>query len=185
MNLTHAIKDIATISRLKDEYKKGGTRDYMLFLVGLNTGLRISDIIDLKVSDVRKKLRDEIVDVIDVVEKKTGKRRLVELVPELKAELKAYTENMKKDAYLFPSQKGGFITRVQANRILNAGASKLGIEDFGCHGMRKTFGFWHYQANKNVAILQEIFNHSSPQITRTYIDLGQDEIRASMKGFFL
>ena len=66
---------------------------------------------------------------------------------------------MNDDDYLFPSRKGDKpITRVQAYRILNDVAEKLGIEEVGTHTLRKTFGYWHYQQYKDVAILQDIFN---------------------------
>lgn len=35
----------------------------------------------------------------------------------------------------------------------------------GTHTLRKTFGYWHYKQYKDVAILQDIFNHSAPSIT--------------------
>ena len=55
----------------------------------------------------------------------------------------------------------------------------------GTHKMRKTFGYWHYQQYKDVAILQEIFNHSSPSVTLRYIGINQDNIDKSYMNFSL
>jgi integrase len=51
--------------------------------------------------------------------------------------------------------------------------------------MRKTFGYWHYQQYHDVAMLQTIFNHSSPSITLRYIGINQDEIDKSYRDFSL
>ena len=42
--------------------------------------------------------------------------------------------------------------------------------------MRKTFGYHHYQKFKDIAMLQKIFNHSTPQVTLRYIGIDQDQI---------
>ena len=93
---------------------------------------------------------------------------------------------MDDEDYLFKSRKGNKpITRVQAYRILNDVAEKLGIEEVGTHTLRKTFGYWHYQHHKDVAILQEIFNHSAPSITLKYIGINKDMINESYKNHHL
>ncbi len=51
--------------------------------------------------------------------------------------------------------------------------------------MRKTFGYWHYQQFKDVAILQDIFNHSAPSITLRYIGITDDNKDETIKDFFL
>ena len=53
-------------------------------------------------------------------------------------------------------------------------SAKVGLQDIGSHSLRKTFGFWNYELYKDVAILQEIFNHSSPSITLRYIGITED-----------
>ncbi len=93
---------------------------------------------------------------------------------------------MGDNEYLFPSRKGDKpITRVQAYRILNKVADKLGIQEIGTHTLRKTFGYMHYKKYKDVAILQEIFNHSAPSITLRYIGINADIIDSSIDNFYL
>lgn len=66
------------------------------------------------------------------------------------------------------------ISRQQAHHVLNIVAEKLGVEDVGTHTLRKTFGYWHYKQYADIAILQDIFNHSAPSITMRYIEITQD-----------
>lgn len=94
---------------------------------------------------------------------------------------------MKLGEYLFTSQKGNNkpITTTQAYRIIVAAGTNIGLTEIGTHTMRKTFGYWHYQQFHDIAILQEIFNHSSPSITLRYIGINQDEIDKSYYSFSL
>lgn len=84
---------------------------------------------------------------------------------------------------MFKSREGKNkpITRVRAYEILKNAASELGINEVGTHTMRKTFGYQNYQREKDVAMLQDIFNHSSPYITLKYIGVNQDAIDMTMK----
>ena len=77
------------------------------------------------------------------------------------------------------------ITRIQAYRVLNEVAEQIGIDEVGTHTMRKTFGYHHYKQNKDVAILQDIFNHSAPSITLRYIGITDDIKDDTLKDFDL
>ena len=179
MNTVQPIRDKEIIEKFKNELLKKGSRDYMLFVIGINTGLRISDILPLKVKDVKGTH-------IKILEKKTSKAKRFKINPYLRKEIDRYIDGMNDDDYLFPSRKGNKpITRVQAYRILNDVAEKLGIDEVGTHTLRKTFGYHHYQQNKDVAILQEIFNHSAPSITLRYIGINADIIDNSIDNFYL
>ena len=94
---------------------------------------------------------------------------------------------MEDEDFLIQSRKGDNqpISRVQAYRVLNETAKQIGLDEIGTHTMRKTFGYHHYQTNKDIAILQEIFNHSAPSITLRYIGITDDMKDQSLKGFDL
>jgi integrase len=65
---------------------------------------------------------------------------------------------------------------VQAYRVLEDTARELGIQKFGTHSMRKTWGYWAYKASKyNIALIMEMFNHSTQAMTLRYIGASQDE----------
>lgn len=182
MKVVQPIRTKEKIEDLKTELLRTGYRNYMIFLFGINTGLRISDILNLKVIDVKGKN-----DII-LKEKKTSKTKRFPVNYSLQRELEKYVQGMKPTNYLFTSRKGSNkpIGRVQYYRILNECGRNVGIEgELGTHTLRKTFGYHHYKENKDVAILQQIFNHSWPSVTMRYIGITQDEIDDSMRGFSL
>lgn len=186
MNFVQPIRDKKKLEEMKDELRKSGTRNYLLFYTGINTGLRISDIIKLKYDDIRDEYNN-MKSHISIIEKKTKKSKKFPICNGLYNELEKYTRNLKPGEYLFKSQKGNNrpITTSQAYRIIvNAGA-KIGLDEIGTHTMRKTFGYHHYQQYHDVALLQTLFNHSSPSITLRYIGIEQDEIDKSYSNFSL
>lgn len=154
-------------------------RDVLLFLIGINTGLRVSDIIKLKVEDVKNK------DSFTIYEGKTQKKRTVN-ISMLTNEIHSFTETKADHEYLLKSQRGGHhITTTQVYRILQQAGKYIGRDDIGTHTMRKTFGYHHYKQFKNVAMLQEIFNHHAPSITMRYIGITEDEINETLDNFRL
>jgi integrase len=155
-----------------------GERDYILFLLGINTGLRVGDMVKLKVKDVKKKKE------FMIQEGKTKKPRKIYIIG-LYDVLNDYINTLDSQ-WLFPSRKGDKpITTVQVWRQLNKAAEMAEIEHIGTHTMRKTFGYWHYKQYKDVAKLQMILNHSHPSITLKYIGITDEEIEDSFKGFLI
>ncbi|PRZ16319.1 phage integrase family protein [Laceyella sediminis] len=153
-------------------------RDYILFLIGINTGLRVGDLLKLKVSDVRRKKR------IVIKEGKTGKPRTISLV-NIYDEIQEYIKTIDS-VWLFPSRKGNkAITTTQAYRQLQKAADMAEVDSIGTHTMRKTFGYWFYKQTKDVAKLQEILNHWHPSITLRYIGITAEEIENSLVNFKL
>ena len=84
MEFVEPIRDRETINLVKRILKEHGTRDYLLFLMGINSGLRISDILKLKVKDVLNK------NYIEIKEQKTGKLKRFPITNSFKAELDEY-----------------------------------------------------------------------------------------------
>ena len=181
MNKVEPIRDKNKIEMMKTELAKSGLRDYLLFIMGINTGFRISDLLRLKTADVKDRTH------IIIREKKTGKMKKALINNRLKYDIDRYINNLKETDYLFQSQKGNNkpISRVQAYRILNKAAEVIGLHSIGTHSLRKTFGYWHYQVHKDVALLQELFNHSAPSVTLRYIGINQDVMDKSMENFYL
>lgn len=168
----HEIKEFreAIAVSSSDPYKN---RNLLLFNIGINTGLRISDIINLRIEDVRGR------SYIVVNEGKTGKARTVPL-DAIMTDIADYVHDMPDQGWLFPSRKGdNHISTTQAYRILTKAAEyigKNGRDDIGTHTLRKTFGYHYYKRFNDIAELMEIFNHSSQAITRRYIGLRDEEI---------
>ena len=186
MNYVQPIREQSKIEEMKRELKKNGTRDYLLFYTGINTGLRISDIIKLKVKDVLNPDRT-MKTHIDIIEEKTKKKKRFKINNGLVEELRQFTKDMDFEEYIFKSRKGTNkpISRVQAYRILNNAGQNVGLDEIGTHTLRKTFGYHFYNQTKDVALLQELFNHSSPSITLRYIGINQDKIDQAYDNFSL
>lgn len=183
MNYVQPIRDLEVLEEVKIYLRNQSERNYMLFLLGINTGLRISDILSLKKKDVYG------LDHIVLREKKTKKRKWLQITPKLQREIKKYCRHLdlKDDDYLFPSRQGNnqSICRSTAYKLLREATEHYGIKHVGTHTLRKTFGYHFYQKTKDVAILQQIFNHSSPAITLRYIGISQDKMDEAMKDFEL
>ncbi|MFY0546339.1 tyrosine-type recombinase/integrase [Brevibacillus sp. H7] len=158
-------------------------RDYILFLIGINTGLRVSDLLTLETQQILA-LRNRKQKKITVKEGKTKKQREINL-HSIYPEVLAYAET-NTSKYLFPSRKGDkAITKIQAYRQLQKAADFAGVESIGTHTMRKTFGYWLYKQTKDIALLQDILNHSKPSITLKYIGINQEEKDKVLDSFCL
>ncbi|MBU8906881.1 site-specific integrase [Desertibacillus haloalkaliphilus] len=180
-NKVEPIRDVEDIREIKEYLLHRSYRDYFLFTFGINSGLRISDILPLRVMDVVH------TEHLRIRENKTGKTRKIKMTSSLRTEIDKYTRAMADSDYLFPSRKGDRpITRVQAWHIINKAAKAANIEGaIGTHTLRKTFGYHFYQQHKDVALLQQIFGHSSPSVTLRYIGINDDMMDEALEDFVL
>lgn len=180
MNTVEPIRDKKLLKKVEEFLGNKNERDLLIFTLGTNCGLRISDILGLDVKDVKHK------NYIEITEKKTGKRKRFPINSKLKPMIQSYTEGRKDNEPLFLSYMYNRMERTQYYRIINRVCKAAGIEHkIGTHTMRKTFGYHHYQKYKDVVMLQKILNHSPPQITLRYIGIEQDTIDESYKNFIL
>ena len=178
MEFVQPIRSLKQIETIKKLLKQQNLRDYCLFTVGINSGLRISDLLKLVVSDVIE--NNKVKDRIRLREKKTNKFKDFPLSDNTKSAIKEYlkTREYKLNEPLFISRKNkGFLLRQQAYKIINDVAKSIGIkEKIGTHTLRKTFGYHAYNNGYDIAIIQKLFNHSTPAITLRYIGITQDEM---------
>ena len=153
-------------------------RDTFLFLIGINSGLRMSDIVKLKKKESAHSTNPR------VVEQKTGKARILYL-SSMKELIQAYTKDMQEEDFLFPSAKGGHLAVNTVYQMFQMAADFLEMKNIGTHTLRKTFGYHYYQRTHDIATLMEIFGHSSEKITKRYIGLREEEISKTLKNFRL
>jgi integrase len=171
MNEVQPIKNKRDINKMKKALA-GRPRDLLLFIIGINTSLRISDILTLKAGDFDG-------DYLILREKKTGKRKQIRINKAVKQAVKELLPaDSKPDSWLFPSRKGDApISRVQAWRILNDAAKRAGLDiAFGTHTLRKTAAYHAYKNGTDLALLMRMLNHSSQRETLRYIGIEQDDI---------
>lgn len=181
MNTVQPIRDLDIIHAIQNDLKKSNYRNYLMFEIGIYIGIRISDILNIKIKDIKNK------NFLKLREIKTGKEKLMPIPSHLKKEIELYIDNkdFNEDDYLFKSIKKKYkpITRVQAYNILKKIAKKYKLENIGTHTLRKTFGYHFYKRTNDVALLMTIFNHSDPSITLRYIGIEQDNVNKSLKNF--
>ena len=180
MKYVQPIRDLGQIEKIKAILKTQSYRNYFLFVMGLNIGLRIGDMLKLQVKDVRNKTH------ITLQEEKTGKIKKFKLNASIQNEIQEYVFILEGEAFLFPSRQGNKpISRNQAYSIIKNAGEEIGLHELGTHTLRKTFGYHFYQKHKDVALLQSIFNHSAPSITLRYIGINQDIMDNALDDFSL
>jgi integrase len=148
-----------------------------MFMFGIYSGLRISDILKFRVRDVRDRTN------IVIREQKTGKEKKFPINDELKPIIKEYIDNKKDYEYLFKSRKGNNdpLTRQQAYNILNDAAEVFSLYSIGEHTLRKTWGYHTYQQTHDAVTIMEILNHSDISVTLRYIGINQDIKDSTMR----
>lgn len=184
--LVEPIKDREQLKAVEEYLAAKSKRNQVIFVFGINTGLRVSDILGLNISDVKNKT------YIEIKEKKTGKYKRFPLNNKLKTLTREYLKEREKnyaigeDEPLFIGKKHYRLNRSQVYRFLNEACGELGLNiNVGTHTMRKTFGYHHYKQFNDIALLQKILNHSSPSITLRYIGIDQETIDISYNSFEL
>ena len=172
------IRDRKQIEAMKALLKGHSLRDYLMFMVGISSAVRISDILLLKVNDVWDGRKTKA--YIELHEKKTGKYKKFPVTVNLEKAIKEYIKStdLAPSDFLFSSRKGGgAITRQHAERVLSEAWDYLGYtEPFGTHSMRKTWGYWAWQSKVDLAIIMEALNHSSIASTKKYLGITQEHL---------
>lgn len=170
-----------------ENQKQIARRNKMLFLIGINVGLRASDLATLKWNFFFDN-DGGFKEFYTLQPKKTRKQKKFVKLYFNNAVKKAVMEYVEEypiediDGHLFKSRKGdGAITERAMWKIIVDAASDAGIQkNVGSHSLRKTFGFWawHNAEDKNKALvtLQSLFNHSDGLTTMKYIGLLNSEI---------
>jgi len=174
MNVVEPVRDPQKIEAMKKILRADNLRDYVLFTLGINSGLRVSDLLRLKVGDVRGASR------IRIREHKTGKLRNFPLSDTCIKAVREYCRanpDLDDGDWLFKSRKGGPLSRHQAWRIISEAAALAGVTDpIGPHSMRKTLGYQAYSRGHDLALVQKILNHGSPWVTLRYIGITRDQL---------
>ena len=186
MNTAEPIRDSLELTRFKEYYRSvnPNTRNYLLIIMGLNTALRISDVLKLKWKDVYDFKNKKYKRYIYINEQKTKKSTQIFINKNIREALSAHMVQLKSnkmsceaEEYLFYSRKGEkAIGRMQADRIVKEAAESAKITGvISCHSMRKTFGYCAWKQGVSPALLVSIYNHSSYKVTKHYLGIEQDD----------
>jgi integrase len=174
------IRDAGKIAEIKKILRgvRGG-RDELLFVMGINTALRIGDLLSLSVGDVVGE-DGNISESISLKERKTGKSKRCPINKSVRRTLSRHLTKRpgaKRSDPLFLSQKGGALSRWQARRILRAAGESAGLDNIGTHSLRKTFGYHVYKkTGGDLGLVQKLLNHSESRVTLRYIGIDRERM---------
>lgn len=182
MSTTQPIKSLNQIEELKNYYRfeKKNYRNYALISLGMNSALRISDLLQLKWRDVYDFRNKCFWKHISILEKKTKKQTLIAINKNAITALKEYMGSIpypSENTYIFTGRYEHIpLSRSQAFRIVKQAGKQLHFKNsISCHSLRKTFGYHAWKAETPPAVLMEIYNHSSYEITKRYLGIDQED----------
>lgn len=182
MNTVEPIRDRKKILAIKANLKaQDKPRDYLLFTMGINFALRISDLLSLKVKDILNE-KGEVKDHIYLREQKTKKDKKLKLNNAVKEALEYYFSKAQvtnPDQLLFLAYRSGKpLTRIRAWQLVRSWCKKVGLSEdrYGTHSLRKTWGYQARMSGVSIELICEKLGHRSPAVTRRYIGITQDEI---------
>ena len=168
------LKDIKAIKKLL----ANKPRDLAMFTIGINTNLRASDLLRLKVSHVKDL---QAGDTVEIKEKKTGKTRRITLnktcinaIQNLLA-----SRHYNDDDYLFQSQRRHVLTVPSVHKLVKGWCDEINLKgNYGSHTLRKTWGY-HQRVTFGVDLprLMVCFNHSTQRQTLDYLCIQPEEIK--------
>lgn len=179
--ITTPIRSKQEIETLKIYYLENERyRDYTLFVMGINTALRISDLLCLRWKDVYDYSKKRYKRHLEITEQKTKKRSIIALNQScLQAlELLRHHTTTSEQEYIFCRGNDHFshISRNRAYHIIKDVAEKEHIDgNISCHSLRKTFGYHAWKQGAPSALIMNVYNHSSIEITKRYLSIQQDD----------
>lgn len=151
-----------TLERMKSHLRGRSERDYLIFRLGINSGLSIQQLLNLKVEQIR-----------GATEMKIGDNS-IEICESLQKELEAFLGD-RTDGFLFPSRLGRPLTRHQVYVILKRSADHVDLrQSIGVTTIRKTFAYWAYRQGTSLQIIRQYLNQSSLRKTREYIAIEEE-----------
>ena len=168
------ITTIRTGFKLENKNIKPNERIATALVVEANLGMRIGDILALHMSDF---IKDGDRYRLDIVEKKTSKKRVFTVPKEIYDFIQnyAYTNEIKISAKLFD------ISERTVQKHLEAVSKYLNIKDLGTHSFRKFFATQIYiDSNYNIELVRVLLQHSSITVTQKYIGIQTKEIEQAL-----
>lgn len=179
------IKNKEKVLDIQDYLRYKSERNYILFLVGVTTGYRAGDLVNLKVRDIKEAIKKGEFEIYEGKKKnsknirqKNRKPRSVELIPKLSKILKEYIKDKKDYEYIFPSRKGTnkSLGVPRVSNILKEAGEYFDLYDISAHSMRKTYAYKIYiESGRDIVAVKELLGHRSIEETKLYIGLDKEK----------
>ena len=177
------ITDLKEIKRVK-KYLSDNPRNLCLFTLGINTGFRISDILQITVRMVKDlQPNDELI----INEKKTGKQRRVNLNHSSISSIQTLLDSTEfgDDDFLFIGKRGNVLTVPTVSTLMKKWCKECGLDqtkNYGTHSMRKSWGY-HQRVSfgSSIPVLMTSFGHSTQKQTLDYLCIQPEEVKDLFK----
>lgn len=163
MNWVAPIKDEETLRRYEQELMNVDKKYFIMFRMGVGTGLQVQELLKLSVGDVKGK------DSLTVYLGTKKVKRSYRFEPDLKQVLEEFTQDRDRMSPLFLGHRNHAISREQAYRAMKAAGQRVGLGAVGAQTMRKTFAWRYYKNTGDIAYLTHLLNHASPSVTFRFI----------------
>jgi len=188
MNFVEPIRDRKKIAQIKNQLRgQRRFRDLLLFVIGINTALRISDLLNLRVEhflDEHQRIRRRFW----IKERKRGKRHEVVINASIREALDEYWVTFpdirgdRNNYVFFNSKTNNYslpIKRGQAWKFITSICRDVGLSgNFGTHSLRKTWGYQARMSGVDLALIMYKLNHESIAYTKRYLGITDDELQA-------
>jgi integrase len=194
---SNTIRDKKKIAQIKNQLEGANRyRDLLLFVVGINTALRVSDLLTLQIGRVVDDHND-IHRTFTIKEEKRGKRNVVTINDSIQNALKKYLAAYPSivhnpNHYLFFSTRRANtdfsrpISRERAWQLISEVCHDVGLlGNYGTHTLRKTWGYHARKSGVPMEIIMEKLNHNSFAFTKRYLGITDDELKAAAEGLNL
>ena len=161
MNVISPIKSIEEINLIKDLYKKKQQiSGLVMFTLAINTGIDLSELLNLKVEDVKNKFYLLI-----------APQKSIPLDEETRKLIANLSEGKQNSDLLFSNRKGKTINRTTVFCSFKNICSELGLsENYSVGSWRKTFAYHYYKKYKDLSFLMWLFNQHSAEQALKFID---------------
>jgi len=185
MNYVEPIRDRKKIAQIKNLLRgQRRYRDLLLFVVGINSALRISDLLRLRIGQLLDE-KGEIKSRFWIKEQKRGKRHEVAINQSIKEVLIEYLKEYPHvpdngDNHLFfnPTTHQP-IKRGQAWKFISKICAEVSLQgNYGTHSLRKTWGFHARMQGVDLALIMHKLNHESIAYTKRYLGITDEELQA-------
>ncbi|WP_251518793.1 MULTISPECIES: tyrosine-type recombinase/integrase [Staphylococcus] len=179
MNQVDPIREIEEITAMYDVLQHKSTRDYLLFKFAIHTGVKLSDLLNMKVNDIK----DSEGDVKAYWVEQQAPDIYIQLPDLLRDELSQYikVEQLEDDGLLFQSNRtANCLSRQQAYRIIHSAAAELGMVHIGLTTLRKTFAYHAYQSGISISIIQKYLGHQTTFETMKFIGISTQKSKTTI-----
>lgn len=166
MKITRAILEPRHIALIYLELKQFHPRFALLWELGIDSGFRISDLLNIRARDV--------VPVLCITEQKTGKYRAIKITEAVLNDLQFFIDDFQlaPGEFLFfrrLNRRDVPMSRQWAHRVIALASNKIGLISIGAHSMRKIYACNVYKRTRSIKSVQEALNHSKPETTLIYL----------------